>query len=150
MTNEEIIEHFQYEIDMLISSYIYRPPANNQFLINVKIESFAIHFRCLYEFLFEKNNRSDDIKLRDFVESESYKKWIALRGDELPRMKALYERAHKEIAHLTTKRKAGTEDLEKPWPQEYVFNYLIALLLELKNLSKEELKGAFASIKKAD
>ena len=75
---------------------------------NLILEGFVVHFRNLYEFFYPpKKPRDDDVTAQDYIPS-----W----GSPIPPqlLKDAKKRAHKELAHLTTKRKSGLNP-DKHW-----------------------------------
>ncbi len=89
---------------------------------NVYIESFVLHSRTLIEFLTnEKKKKKDDILAIDYNTITGSWKIALDENDKL--IKDIKERADKELAHLTLKRKSGQSD-EKLWDYEIIRNLL--------------------------
>jgi hypothetical protein len=118
-TKDELIkatEHLKYEYSMLlaVAEALSSSLALNGFLKNALLESFAIHFRSLVDFLYRPANaRSDDMAAEDFFDDQA--RWSEVRPTISPILDRGRRRAHKEIAHLTYARLAITES-EKDWP----------------------------------
>ena len=118
-TRDELIkatEHLKYEYSMLlaVTEALSAGLVLNQFLKNALLESFAIHFRALVDFLYRPANaRSDDMAAEDFFDDQA--RWSEVRPTISPILDRGRRRAHKEIAHLTYARLAITES-EKGWP----------------------------------
>jgi len=76
---------------------------------NVLIESCTLHLRNLVDFFYQSNAKADDVIAADYVAD-----W----DKKCPAISSLLEkartRANKEVAHLTTKRIAGSPP-EKAW-----------------------------------
>jgi hypothetical protein len=83
---------------------------------NAVIEAFTTHARALTEFLFperEKRRRDTDIIAQDCVVDPA--RWITARGAIPTILGEVITRSGKEIAHLTTERRASG-DPSKEWP----------------------------------
>ena len=109
-------EHLTYEYSMLlaVTEALSAGRVLNQFLKNALLESFAIHFRALVDFLYPPANaRSDDMAAEDFFDDQT--RWSEMRPTISPILDRGRRRAHKEIAHLTYARLTVTKS-EKEWP----------------------------------
>ena len=104
--------------------------ASEQMVKNVFYESFVLHFRNLAEFLCKDTPRPDDIAAKDFLPDPS--KWI--RPTTSPLFDDHWERANKELAHLTTARLPEASP-DRNWPVE-------ALLKETTQLLKDFISRA--------
>jgi hypothetical protein len=76
-----------------------------QVIKNALVESFAVHARCLIEFLFEKSKK-DYVSASDFVQG-----WAVQKPETLGRT---IGRASAEIVHLTFNRR-NLSDEAKNW-----------------------------------
>ena len=128
------LDHLNYEYSMLlnVSEALRSNLALNPLLRNVLLESFAIHFRALVDFLYRPDNaRPDDMVAEDFLGDEN--RWSEVRPTISPVLRSSRDRAHKEIAHLTYARLEVTES-EKGWP----FSEITTEIQRLMNLFQEE------------
>ena len=126
-------EHLKYEYSMLlaVTEALSAGLVLNQFLKNALLESFAIHFRTLVDFLYPPANaRSDDMAAEDFFDNPA--RWSEMRPAISQILNSGRRRAHKEIAHLTYARLAITES-EKDWP----FGEMTAEICSLMDLFQE-------------
>ena len=97
--------HLHYEIEMLAklgrrALSLRRQPVYG-FDMNVLVESYAIHLRSLFDFLY-KAPSGDDIAAAFYVNDVAA--WEFARGSEPPVLVAARERVGKQIAHLTRRR----------------------------------------------
>jgi hypothetical protein len=74
------------------------------------IESFAIHFRNLFEFFYNQSPRDTDVVAVDFFEDPAA--WSVTPSSVLV---AARKRADKEVSHLTVQRK-NVAAPDKNWP----------------------------------
>lgn len=131
----ELIEgskHLLYEItameqDLWSMRDIYaaeKTPLRNT--INTFLNSFFVHARCIYEFLYEDKKKSfpDDIKARDFTDGDDWEKPDL--PDDLKNWKAEID---KRVIHLTYRR-LEIEEIRKRWEVGYIFAELQKGLLE--------------------
>lgn len=134
-------EHLKYEFDMLcyteneIASGLSTQPQ-----ANVLLESFLIHVRNLNDFFYPKNSRNDDAVAADFHSS-----WKPAPSNILT--DPLIERIHKEVAHLTWKRKSDSKD--KEWDYKSIADEFRRLMEEFEkqiNPSAKGWKPIFASV----
>lgn len=106
------LEHIGYEIKMLVSiSNQNARGISDQFLVNLLVESFAIHSRNLIDFLYPTSVRPSDIVAYQFGTAETV--WEEARPPISPILEAARVRAHKEVSHLTTERINGTPEYKK-------------------------------------
>ncbi len=129
-------EHLLYEFYMLIRcaeflanqhEHIQCAVDDTQTIRNVLVESYAIHLRNLVAFFYGESNRPlpTDVFAVDFLESGE---WQRLRPPKSETLKKAEQRAHKQIAHLTTERYAGVHE-EKAWN-------IISLTKEIKDITR--------------
>ncbi len=129
-------EHIKYEFDMFTwlgrvcgnpSVQVGAPSAADAARVNnVLIEGFAVHVRNVIDFLYLDKPKPTDVVAADFFSSGV---WVQLRPPISATLEAARVRANKEIAHLTTRRIAGSPP-EKGWD----FAGLTAELLPLLHL----------------
>ena len=132
-TNEELKEgskHLLYEITMMeqdlrvIRSILAAEKTPLKHYISPFLNSFFIHARCIYEFLFEDKNRfPDDIKPSDYAEIEKWKK--PNLPEELKKWKTEID---KRVVHLTFHR-LEIEEIKKRWEVGYIYLELQKALL---------------------
>ena len=87
-----------YEMEMMLLSRANMRKSTAGLLMNIPIESFIVHVRCLEEFFCNKNEKEARIKARHFFPSVA----------PAPRH-PLIKRMHQEVAHLTYLRKEPGE-----------------------------------------
>lgn len=131
-------EHLSYEIEMFTAT-IGRMTRRNLDTLekNVVLESFLIHARCLFDFLYpSKETRDNDVIVDDFFENpKEFRKKIP---DSLPIESYLKYRTGKEIAHLTYERLKVTPD-KKIWQMSDVHNQIVSVLeIFFENLTDEQ------------
>lgn len=105
-------------------------PAKSWFLKMARIEAFVTHYRNVVVFLFPDTHavKSDDVCAHHFVSgSDPLGSWLSARGSFSPKLKAAKARADKELAHLTTGRKAGVSK-DKAWPVDDLTGELATVL----------------------
>ena len=73
------------------------------------LESYLIHLRNLIDFLYRPRDRDDDVIAADFFDDPA--SWTPTISATLERAQI---RANKEMSHLTTKRKSGSQP-QKEW-----------------------------------
>lgn len=89
------------------------------------LNSFFVHARCIYEFLYEDKKRfPDDIKAGDFTGGEDWEKPNLL--NDLEKWK---KEIDKRVIHLTYHR-LEIEEIRKRWEVGYIFAELQKGLLE--------------------
>jgi hypothetical protein len=102
-------------------------------LQNAMLESFIIHLRVLIGFFYPNQAKNDEIIAYDFFESPDA--WNNLR----PKSNILENeknRAHKEVAHLTYKRKIKSE--EKQWNVLEIYREISNLIkIFYENINKD-------------
>ncbi len=74
------------------------------------IESFAIHFRNLFEFFYNQSPKDSDVVAADFFDDPAA--WSVTPSSVLVTAR---KRADKEFSHLTLQRK-NAADPDKNWP----------------------------------
>jgi len=143
------IEHLAYEVTMLffVQDFVSRKFSARleQGLLNMVTESFATHVRNLVRFLYTEPSKAwpDDVIAYDFFDDPST--WSSARPALSPTLEAAWERADKEIAHLTTKRIAGGPP-RKAWQVTALIAELRPLLrLFVANASPKRLHRDFAA-----
>jgi hypothetical protein len=123
-TDEELhaysIHHVSYEFDMLLGTA--RPlilklpleastPDDLTRLQNIFIEAFGLHLRNVIEF-FYAGPKDNNVVASDYFDSHEWKRERPpLRPDSL--LRVAWDRADKELAHLTPDRKDPKE--RQPW-----------------------------------
>ena len=113
-------EHVFYEISMffrlgkLLLSKDRLPPTDvGQSIDNALLESFVVHFRNLYDFLYVGRSKKKDVLAQDFFETPGA--WRKLRPKLSSAVKKYKDRAAKEVVHVTEVRFYGTANA-KEWP----------------------------------
>ena len=114
-----MLEHVLYEFDMYIHTYIWlielsnslRKFGDNQFFINMAIESHQIHLRNLIEFFSETDGRENDLRIKDIV--KNYKELI-LKKDHIK-----FNHISRSVEHLTKDRTI----IDKQLTIEIIKNY---------------------------
>lgn len=105
MNNFDLIEygdeHIRYELDMLMETHQkLKTTRPDQITINILLESRALHFRNLHDFLKHDTHRSwyeqDAVIARDYAPEFSF------TSD--PLLTKLTDQCDKQISHLTEKR----------------------------------------------
>lgn len=140
-----LAEHFNYEIGMLRFADSKLDELNAE--IYMAGESFLIHWRGLIEFFYypaekekgkgkkgKKRKHSDAKRAYDFVDRD---KWEEVRKDMPDEVCEWYERAHKEIAHLTRSRKEGSPP-EKDWFYKDMMEQLEDIIRRFLDLQSSE------------
>lgn len=105
-------EHISYEIEMLNFSAEKLSKGNlNQLEINVFLETFLLHARCIVDFLYaDRVIYPDDIIAKDFfIDIEVY---LSQRPPISEALENLKKRAGKELAHLTYTRLEVTPEIK--------------------------------------
>jgi hypothetical protein len=132
MTDLELMSysiHVHYEIDMLTKlgrhALSLRGQPAYQFDLNVLVESYAIHLRNLFDFLY-KSPVGDDVGAVHYVRDAVA--WASARGPEPPVLVAARVRVGKQIAHLTRRRYADGAQ-EKTWHPKTEIPALVAPLV---------------------
>jgi hypothetical protein len=123
-------EHLIYELWMLDRlnnwpSSLQVHPAEAQIIINALIESWVVHLRNLLDFLYPTFCKADDVVAAHFFPTEE--SYLACVGEISEKLKDARDRAHKEIAHLTIKRKAGAPK-GKEWDRPDLTNDVLVLM----------------------
>ena len=118
-----VSEHLHYEVQMLLGSAqaLASETTADGTLRNALVESFAIHFRNMLDFLWpdKPKRKSDWVIAADFFPSPS--DWEKLRPEISQPLLDSRVRAAKEIAHLTYARLA-VEPEEKDWDVRQIAN----------------------------
>jgi hypothetical protein len=70
------------------------------------MEAFAMHARVLFEFLWAKSPRPDDVVAEDYVSD-----WGEVRPPVPPALEKIREKVGKQLAHLTYTRQSTPEEL---------------------------------------
>ncbi len=115
-------EHLLYEIQMFVGSKkfltndahrIQCKAEDEQFVINMLIEIFAIHLRNFIGFFYGDLGkiREDDVFAVDYCEGSA---WQTQRPPMSDSLRLAGNRANKQIAHLTSRRYVGDHP-EKRW-----------------------------------
>jgi hypothetical protein len=113
--SKKSVEHVQYEIDMLRNchNFLSRLSPQQQLLINVFLESFAIHARNLFYFFYTGINKrtKDDIIAEDFITN---KKLFRSTRTSKRELKIILKKTAKQIAHISYYRCLYNKRT-KPW-----------------------------------
>ncbi len=136
LSNGELLsysrEHLRYELWMLLrlGESLPAPDSHNEqekVLYNALIEAFVVHLRNLIGFLYPDKVGALDVIAEDFFTDPAG--WEEIRPRISRSLQEARDRAHREIAHLTTARITGNPP-EKAWP----FAQLIAEVRVLMKL----------------
>ncbi len=125
-------EHLRYELWMFLRLGQYFPqipdPQNEQEVVvaNALVEAFVVHLRNLIGFLYPDKIASLDVIAADFFLDADI--WEQIRPQISRTLQEARDRAHREIAHLTTARIFGKPP-KKVWP-------VSGLIAEVKVLMK--------------
>lgn len=120
LSDQELIrfgdEHLWYEILMLNETTRTLNSHPPQLETNMALESFTIHLRALYGFLFyDKKNKSEDALAIDFFDRpEDWKTELKGHSKLRDKLKKMNERVGKEIVHLSYGRLEVTPS-QKGW-----------------------------------
>lgn len=110
---KKTVEHIKYEIVMFQDSAKLLRQTKDQFLINVLLESFAIHARNIFNFFYssEKKVKKDDVIVQDYINNKK-----AFNTSKTPKqkLKFILKKADKQVAHLTYSRNKYNKKT-KPW-----------------------------------
>lgn len=131
----ECLEHVFYEFEMLTelaADQLNRAIALNgpsgtdrarHCHRNALIEALPLHFRCVADFFRLEKGRPDDLRALDYIRSwkASVQEIEACESDEdRGQFERHWERAHKEVAHLTSRRIEGVSDAKNWVATEFV------------------------------
>ena len=112
MKPEELIEysgeHLVYEL-AVFWRLAHLVPYTDGSMLSALLESYVIHLRNLIDFFYRKREKPDDVIAADFFDNPG--DWASTLSDTLEKAQI---RANKEMSHLTTMRKSGS-DPEKAW-----------------------------------
>lgn len=135
---EKIAEDVKYEINMFRRAtkylYCYSNKVNtnekDKFLINILLESFAIHAYNLYKFFYQgerekKNNRQINRKSSDVIAEDFHIRRRFFRNNRTPKrkLKIIENKRNKQIAHLTYNR-IYRNKRTKPWNFGLISKYM--------------------------
>lgn len=106
-------EHLVYEVDTMVFALEQLAEEPEGMAANVALESFAVHARCLFEFLWCKPNPKYD---NDAFASDFSDEWNGRRGAIPPNLAEVKGRNRfgEEVFHLTYNRISGSDE-EKVW-----------------------------------
>lgn len=128
-------EHLVYEVDMLVfaTESLVDDPGGMEG--NVLLEAFAVHARCLFDFLWGKGNANHDDDAYAFHFSDE---WNGRRGAIPPNLLKIKDdnRFGREVMHLTYKRIDGSGDA-KVWPCGKVLLEIATALKLFAELARE-------------
>ena len=125
-------EHLRYELWMFLRLGGYLPEIptlrneHEKVVYNALIEAFVVHLRNLIGFLYPDRFTPFDVIAGDFFSDPNG--WDEIRPRISSTLQGARDRAHREIAHLTTARIAGMPP-KKAWP-------LSSLIPEVKVLMR--------------
>ena len=143
--NSTMLEHVLYEFDMYIRTYIELCELNNnskifgdnQFFINVTIESHQIHLRNLLEFFRKDGQRKNDLRVKDVV--NNYNDLIIQKNEN----DFNYKQISRSVEHLTKDRPT----IDKKVTNKYIIDYfpemkrrIKAVVDNLENTIQDEYK----------
>lgn len=138
-------EHISYEIEMFeySGSRLVKGIANDGER-NAMLETFLLHARCLYDFLYPSEKiRKDDVLADDFFDDLSeLRKTLPQR---LAISSYLNRRTGKEVAHITyTRLKVGP--MQKQWQVPEVHNQIGEAMAIFFETLTEEKRGWFRKV----
>jgi hypothetical protein len=142
-------EHLSYEVEMFTST-MGRLNKGGLDMVenNVMLESFLVHARCLFDFLYP----SSDTRPNDVVSDDYFGDPTEFRKKLPPSLSIesyLKHRTGKEIVHLTYDRLKVTPE-KKVWQVSDVHNQIVgALEIFFSSLSSEQ-RGWFRMIVSGD
>jgi hypothetical protein len=115
-------EHVFYEIDMLFATAnLIASGAPHTKMKSAFTESFVLHLRNLISFFYSKPTKPTDVVASYFFAKTG--EWESQRPPKSAKIELALQRAHKELAHLTTKRIAGSS-AAKEWRVDDLINEL--------------------------
>jgi hypothetical protein len=143
--NELLDEHFVYEVDMLVSTYLdlVKLELRDHTAVekNILIEEVLLHSRCLFDFLCydnpnKKYGKTDALAVQ-FSSAWKLNKMNKENKTELDKLDGLLKpRSGWEIFHLTYNRKKIP--MEKVWDLPAIYVSTLKLLLSfLEGMEKE-------------
>lgn len=121
MKIEKVAGDIKYEIDMFrFTADNLSKPNLQQNIINVLIESFAIHTRNLFFFFYAGNKlrKKDDVIAEDY---DINKKEFRTHRTKKALLKYIVKRVAKQVAHITYHR-AVYNKRTKPWKHRDIRN----------------------------
>lgn len=124
-------EHLLHELQIFWWLTKELPTKPNGFELSALLESFAIHFRNLVNFLYPESLRRGDVTAADFCECGWH---LGKIPDDL---KSARERANKEVSHITCERKTG-DDPNKPWDVKALFDKIDDKAKEFADAASEK------------
>lgn len=108
-------QHVLYEISMLHfcrrALVDNQPPLDGRQMQDAVLESFAVHARVLFDFLFDRKRFDTDVTAGMLVPDVAV--WIQARGEPDAALAVVKPQADKHVAHLTFERTTLPE--EKAW-----------------------------------
>jgi hypothetical protein len=97
------------------------------------LESFLIHFRNLFCFLYREAKNISDITAEDLIDPKVWRtQWLRKESSSLTN---LYKRAHKEVAHLAYDRLENTASAT-PWPIPEIKKQILDAYAEFDKLAE--------------
>jgi hypothetical protein len=148
-TRDELIaasEHLLYEMEMFdaVTNRLESSPIDDWLTHNACVESFVIHFRVLYHFLYDEKPHPDDVLAKHFLEKSGVK-WSEIRPPARPILTKGVEKANKRLAHLSYER----DHYERIWKwSEIHYDIKSALDTFLGAVSYEYLGSGWDNYKK--
>lgn len=142
-------DHLSYEIEMFTATIDKMSKCNlNVVEKNVVLESFLIHARCLFDFLYPSSDtRPNDVIVDDFFDNPNeFRKKLP---SSLPIESYLKYRTGKEIAHLTYDRLKVTPE-KKGWQIGDVHDQIVGVLEIFFDSLTYEQRGWFRMIVSSD
>lgn len=147
-------EHFIYEVDMLMFSFSRlaellktRNEGENLGSKNMMLEDFVLHARNLRNFFYGPEKKEDAVA-KHFV--EDIIRWSKAKRKERkrPGIIEIYNRASKELAHLTYKRKCEVSE-KKNWTCSTILREILEVVDGFIDcVRKEYMSDELRSLKK--
>ena len=118
----ETSKHLYYEIWML--NEIAKISTDNVIFNNSILESFGIHARCLYNFLFNTSGKQNYVLAIDFFDNPT--EWSQILTNKPSLSNKINKRVSEELVHLTYTR-TDVKPEDKKWKREEILKEINAL-----------------------
>jgi len=114
-----------YEIKMLLGTMTYRSDPLDPIMSNMILESFLVHVRNLFEFLFKRMEKhGDEVRSAQFITDDDKNKiWRVKQKEFEDILQDEMGRIHKRLAHISYDR----DSCDRGWVK-------VNLVIELRNM----------------